>query len=182
MAEAEAELEERGPAAFSLRAVAKRAGVSHAAPAHHFGDARGLLTALAARGYERLCEAQEAAQAGVGRDPRERLAASGLGYVRLARERPAVFAVMFDVRRLDWENEPLRAAAEAALDRLAREAAAVSGRDVSREEGLETLRIAWSVAHGTAALLNGGHLVELAAMEPAERDRAILAMFRRALG
>ena len=48
LAAAEAELAERGVEAFSLRQVAKRAGVSHAAPAHHFGDAQGLLTALAA--------------------------------------------------------------------------------------------------------------------------------------
>src|SRR5262252_290185 len=47
---AEAELEAQGIEAFSLRGVAKRAGVSHAAPAHHFGDANGLLTGLAAEG------------------------------------------------------------------------------------------------------------------------------------
>lgn len=46
---AEEELAERGMEAFSLRSVAKRAGVSHAAPAHHFGDAQGLLTALAGK-------------------------------------------------------------------------------------------------------------------------------------
>src|ERR1700716_2929700 len=52
--EAGASLRESGPAARSLRALARRAGVSHAAPAHHFGDKRGLLTAVAAEGFRRL--------------------------------------------------------------------------------------------------------------------------------
>ncbi|NRB03591.1 MAG: TetR family transcriptional regulator, partial [Rhodobacteraceae bacterium] len=48
------ELEATGTEAFSLRKVARRAGVSHAAPAHHFGDVTGLLTALAAEGFRRF--------------------------------------------------------------------------------------------------------------------------------
>ena len=54
LAAAEAELAEKGVEAFSLRSVAKRAGVSHAAPAHHFGDATGVLTALATEGFRRF--------------------------------------------------------------------------------------------------------------------------------
>ena len=49
-----AEIAERGPQALSLRELARRAGVSHAAPAHHFGDKPGLLTAIAAEGFRRL--------------------------------------------------------------------------------------------------------------------------------
>ena len=66
---AERELVLNGIEAFSLRAVAKRAGVSHGAPAYHFKSARGLLTALAATGYERLVEAQEARQSDAGSAP-----------------------------------------------------------------------------------------------------------------
>ena len=47
-------IEERGLGAFSQREVARRAGVSHNAPAHHFGDTRGLLTSLAIQGFEVL--------------------------------------------------------------------------------------------------------------------------------
>ena len=55
--EARHELAEHGAGGVSLRAVARRAGVSHAAPKHHFGDRAGLLTAVAVDGFERLTEA-----------------------------------------------------------------------------------------------------------------------------
>ena len=50
---------EKGPSGFSLREVARRAGVSHAAPAHHFGDAEGMLTSVAAEGFATLADAME---------------------------------------------------------------------------------------------------------------------------
>jgi AcrR family transcriptional regulator len=57
---AEAALAQRGMEGYSLRSVAKRAGVSHAAPAHHVGDVQGLLTALATEGFRRFIAAMEA--------------------------------------------------------------------------------------------------------------------------
>src|SRR5699024_12406372 len=51
----------RGVDALSMRELAREAGVSHGAPAHHFGDRRGLLTALAADGFGRLADALESA-------------------------------------------------------------------------------------------------------------------------
>jgi AcrR family transcriptional regulator len=87
-----------GPASLSLRDLARRAGVSHAAPAHHFGDKAGLLTALAAEGYEVLADALA--------DARERtgsLLEIGVAYVRFAVEHRAHFEVMFrpDLYRAD---------------------------------------------------------------------------------
>ena len=63
---------EVGPAGFSLREVARRAGVSHAAPAHHFGDSRGLLTALAVDGFRHLATQLAAARSGET-DPQRQL-------------------------------------------------------------------------------------------------------------
>ena len=73
LAAAETELDERGVESFSLRGVARRAGVSHAAPAHHFRDVRGLLTALAAEGFARFLAAQRAREAAAGADPHNRM-------------------------------------------------------------------------------------------------------------
>src|SRR6478736_10491603 len=75
-----------GPGALSLRDLARRAGVSHAAPAHHFKDRTGLLTAIAAEGYALFADALADAP-----DLRER----GVAYVRFAATHPAHFQVMF---------------------------------------------------------------------------------------
>ena len=74
-------LAEKGPESFSLREVARRAGVSPAAPAHHFGDASGLLTVVATLGFEGLAAALREAEARGGRDPRARLREQGAAYV-----------------------------------------------------------------------------------------------------
>ena len=94
LAAAEVELTEKGVEAFSLRSVAKRAGVSHAAPAHHFGDARGLLTALAVEGFRRFLATQHRREALAAPDPRAQLVAAGLGYVDFALAYPAALGIV----------------------------------------------------------------------------------------
>lgn len=85
---------ERGAAGFSLREVARRAGVSHAAPTHHFGDSRGLLTSVAIEAFEHLEAAMTAAIEGVD-DPVERLAKVGRAYVEVSRSSPGHCAIVF---------------------------------------------------------------------------------------
>ena len=87
-------LAERGVAGFSLREVARRAGVSHAAPAHHFGDATGLLTAVAVEAFQHLTAETEAAVAGVD-DPVEALVRLGRAYVSISVRFPGHCAVVF---------------------------------------------------------------------------------------
>ncbi|HEV7962299.1 MAG TPA: helix-turn-helix domain-containing protein, partial [Actinoplanes sp.] len=83
-------IEEQGPAALSLRDLARRAGVSHAAPTHHFGDKAGLLTALATEGYG-LLVAELAEEWAATHSFLEQ----GVAYVRFAIRHRAHFEVMF---------------------------------------------------------------------------------------
>ncbi|MGW6490687.1 TetR/AcrR family transcriptional regulator [Streptomyces sp. NPDC055056] len=132
-----------GPTALSLRDLARRAGVSHAAPAHHFTDRTGLLTAIAAEGYALLAAALDTAD-----DLRD----AGVRYVRFAQEHPAHFQVMFSPELLRGNDLELTAARALAGERLR---AAVS--DVPAEGRGEDARLAgvaaWSLAHGFATLL-----------------------------
>src|SRR6202008_2976409 len=103
---------ERGADGVSLRQLAREAGVSHAAPAHHFTDRRGLFTALAAEGFSLLAEALEAA--------RGDFANAALAYVRFAIEHPGHYAVMFDRSLVDAGDADLVAAQATAGAELSR--------------------------------------------------------------
>ena len=96
-------IEERGLGGFSLREVARRAGVSHTAPAHHFGDMRGLLTSVATEGFEALRSATAAAAAQHD-DPAEQLTAIGEAYVALARSNRGHCEVMFRTDVVDTDD------------------------------------------------------------------------------
>jgi AcrR family transcriptional regulator len=175
LAAAETELAERGIEGFSLRAVAKRAGVSHAAPAHHFGDTPGLLTALAAEGFRRFLAAQAAREAVAAADPRSQIVAAGLGYIDFALARPALFRLMFGSRRPDFGHDDLTAAAQAAYGHLEAQTFAAGGRSA------QDVAAAWAVAHGLADLMVAGRLKPLKALPAAERDAAFAAIIARAL-
>ena len=111
----EALLAERGPDGFSLREVARRAGVSPAAPAHHFGDAAGLLTAVSALAFEGLTQALREGDARGGDDPLARLREQGVGYIGFALRYPGRFRLMFRGAVLR-EDDPLKQTAGQAFD------------------------------------------------------------------
>ena len=176
---AEAVLEENGIEGFSLRAVAKRAGVSHAAPAHHFKDAAGLLTALAAVGYEKFMATQNARQA-KAQNTGDHLIASGLGYVDFALAHPALFRLMFSSNRTDYENEDLSRVASAAFEKLVEDVAAFRGTDPhTDEEAMVDVMAAWSLVHGLADLINAGRPRILLEMPKAKREKIIKSIIRR---
>ncbi len=105
---------ERGAGGFSLREVARRAGVSHAAPAHHFGDAQGLLTAVAIDAFTHLHAATAAAYAAHD-DAVDRLCAVGRAYVELAVSNPGHCAVIFRHDLIDADDPAYQEAGERAF-------------------------------------------------------------------
>lgn len=142
---------ERGPVGFSLREVARRAGVSHAAPAHHFGDSTGLLTSVAIEGFTQLCAAFEAASAGVV-DPVERLTALGKAYVDVATNHVGHFAVMWSDDLVDKENPELLDAAARAYGFLEETITAIAA-DHNPDLDIDAAStLAWSSVHGLAML------------------------------
>src|SRR5690554_4616148 len=180
---AEEELSEHGIERFSLRSVAKRAGVSHAAPAHHFGDLRGLLTALAARGYERLIEFQDDRQASTGADPRSRIAASGLGYIDFAIAHPALFRLMFSSDRPDRDDPRFSTASLQTFEKLVSETEAVANRNPYEDlAAMKDLMASWALVHGLAELIVSGRAerpLGLAALRDDERDAVLTGILRR---
>lgn len=178
LAAAGAELEARGIEAFSLRSVAKRAGVSHAAPAHHFGDVNGLLTALAAQGFRRFVANQADYEDRAGADPAARLVESGLGYIAFARAHPALFRLMFGSDRPDFQAPELHEAAEAAFRQLEAANAAVAAA-LGKPLDQSTVEATWAVVHGLADLLAGGRLKRLGAMDEARRDAVLREIIAR---
>lgn len=155
---AEAELADNGIEGFTLRGCAKRAGVSHAAPAHHFKDAAGLLTALAAEGFRRFILAMETRR-DVETTPRERLIGVGLGYLDFARDNPALFGLMFSSKRPDHGDPALGEIARRSFLVLTEAVRAVSGADpLADRSALLDAMTAWSVVHGLAELSLAGQL------------------------
>ncbi|WP_333763834.1 TetR/AcrR family transcriptional regulator [Streptomyces sp. IBSBF 2390] len=144
-------LEEDGSAGLSLRAVARRAGVSATAPYRHYADRDALVSAVAAQGYRELAEHLAAAHPSP-MTPDE-LAAVAVAYVRFALERPALFRVMF-AEPCDPHSEE-RVAATAAISEYVRGIVrgAFPGADA---ETLSTT--VWALVHGLAFLHLDGKL------------------------
>ncbi|MFJ6810500.1 TetR/AcrR family transcriptional regulator [Streptomyces anulatus] len=155
-----------GPGALSLRDLARRAGVSHAAPAHHFKDRTGLLTAVAAEGYALFADTLAGAP-----DLRER----GVAYVRFAATHPSHFQVMFqpDLHRTD--DPDLLAARARATEALRAGVADLPPTGRGEDDRLAGVA-AWSLAHGFATLLLSGNLAD--AMEGRDPE----AVFRSLTG
>jgi len=133
--------------AISLRALAQRAGVSHAAPAHHFGNRQGLLTEFAIAGFELLA----AALHGAAGDFRE----MALAYLRFARTCPGHFDVMFRFALLRTDDARLAAARDRSSGELR---SGVAQLGVPVENRAATELSAWSLVHGFAVLWRAGAL------------------------
>jgi AcrR family transcriptional regulator len=166
-------LQERGVEAFTLRECARRAGVSHAAPAHHFGDARGLLTALAALGFDRMADLMHRYRDTAPADPLSRLVAVGRAYIDFALRHAAHFKLMFGSDRLDPADSALQQAGQRSADAL-REAmaAVVAERQLPEAQTPQRLLLAWSAVHGYATLVIEGQCLAAFGLGPAHPRQA----------
>lgn len=166
---------EQGPGAVSLREIARRCGVSHAAPAHHFRDRPGLLAALAAEGFRGLAAALSQVE---GRTARERLVAQGRAYVAYAIASPGRFPVMFRSELLDLTDLALDEARIAAFMQLDEGVTAAQAEGWAPEADHDVAVVAaWASVHGLATLwMDGGLPPHLAAGSVDELATAVSAL------
>jgi AcrR family transcriptional regulator len=191
---ARAILRESGASSLSLRGIARRAGVSHMAPYHHFEGRAELVAAVAADGFDLLAAAmRDAMERATGEDALERLRACGVAYVVFAVQNPELFRLMFGRELADSSAHPeLRQAARAAYGTFAAALPAPpggtagpgdeSGKPGAEESGAEEpgaeeaiplppiALAAWSLVHGLATLVAEGQAGSGAA-DAAEAER-----------
>lgn len=150
-------LAERGLDGFSLSALARRLGVSTAAPYRHFADRDALIDALCVEGYEEFGAALDRAARSTD-DPRARLDALGVAYLRFAAEHRAVFTVMFASR-----GDAVTEAGRPTFDPLVQAILAAQAADVlpPATDPRVLARTLWATLHGLAVLGGQGGLAKL---------------------
>jgi AcrR family transcriptional regulator len=159
-------LEESGETELSLRAVARRAGVSPAAPYRHYADREALVSAVAAVGYRELAERLTAAHPSPSTP--EQLASVAIAYVQFALERPALFRIMFG-EPCDRDDE--RVAATAAVSQYVR---AIVERTFPQADAEALATAVWALVHGLAFLHLDGKLDASTPSVVAERIAAAI--------
>lgn len=174
LASAERILARDGMVGLTLRAAAREAGATHAAPKNHFGDLTGLLSELAAVGFDRfaafmLAAASDKDTAG------ERLNAIGRAYVEFALAEPGLFQLMFRGERLDETRPALREAMGRAYRVLTEAVAAAhpASRPADEAPAPQVAR-AWSMVHGFAMLLLDNRLNAVFGVPPSTAEALTL--------
>ena len=184
---AEKVLERDGLQGLTLRAVAREAGVSHAAPTHHFGDLTGLVSELAAIGFRQF----NAAMAAAGSNDTSGLLkamARAKAYVAYARAHPGMYGLMFRTERLDMTRPSLHEAASASFAGLAGAIGASRHEQIAAEalslDQAAAIARAWSLVHGFTMLLLDGRLTDILHRLPEGTDAETLldAMLRSTVG
>lgn len=154
-----------GVAAVSMRRIARRAGVSHAALSYQFGDKAGIFTAVATEGFRLAAE-----MIGPAADTANGFAAGGQAYVRFALANPGYFEVMFRPYLYRADDAELAAARDAAFEILYGTArvslTAHRQADVTDDDVLGLVMAGWSMAHGFATLWLTANLPERVRGDP----------------
>ncbi len=164
----EAVLAECGLQRFTLRECARRAGVSHAAPKHHFGDVRGLLTEIAARGFAQLTRRLRTKIRAAGDDLDAQFIATVDGYLGFAEAFPEHFRIMFRSDLVDVHAPNLVRAAQSTFIELTNVIHRQHGEpEVDAEQVdlssmsipvINDIVLGWSHVHGLAHLKVEGQL------------------------
>ena len=156
-------LEENNIASLSLRAVAKKVGVSHTAPYRHFKDKESLLAGIAAGGYDELATQLAKAVESHPADPAAQLQEAGYRYVQLALGSPQCTQLMFSgILPCDDTYPELKESGDMAFDGLKTIIEEGQSRGVFKKGDVELLALsAWSVIHGLSLLLVSGNLPEI---------------------
>jgi AcrR family transcriptional regulator len=146
-------LAEGGLDALTLRKCAARAGVSHAAPAHHFKGLKGLLTAIVAEGFEMFTNSMVSAREASDDDPYARLAGICSGYLDFSARHEAVATLMFMKDRFDVEDPDFQRTSSASYQVLAETCAPFKA---SGDGPKSTETQIWSLVQGYAHLVRSG--------------------------
>lgn len=144
-------LDEAGPDHVTIRAIARRAGVSHAAPANHFADRKALLTALATQDYIELAQRLERTTAGMSPGTPARARTMADAVLDYARRYPNRYRLLWRADQLDLTDPQL----ESAMERLYAHLLATTGQDVGGAGEASTSRslALWSLVHGYVSLM-----------------------------
>ncbi len=155
---------DKGPDALTIREVAARAGVSHAAPYRHFADKSALMAELAKQGFDLMVAQMRRRMAAYPDDPLMQLKYCGIGYIEFALAHPAHYKVMFG----PWQeqkptSEALKISSAAAFQTLFNAISACQARDVVRAgDPMAMALAAWSMVHGFSMLRIDGLVQESA--------------------
>jgi len=170
-------LSEEGASALTLREVARRAGVTHAAPYRHFADKQALLAAVAEEGFRMLTAEMGKGAASHRDDPARALQEIGTAYVRFATSKRAHFQVMFG-NHVDWscKHLQLEESADTAFGVLISQVQACQAAGLIRSgDPLVPALCAWSMVHGLSELIANGQFNALElAVPPVEQLMGIM--------
>lgn len=185
---------EQGIDGFTLREVARRAGVSHAAPYHHFADKAALVEALTAETYIRLTEALRRSAKRTKGTPLDRLMAIGVGYVEFAIGHPAEFRLLARFGACDYpgidrpvnvrEDSPVDQAASGAFALLIETIHEGQEAEVIIQQPIERLALTcWAAVHGLTTLILDGLLRKdpYQKMSPRELARMVVQILKSGL-
>jgi AcrR family transcriptional regulator len=167
-------IDEAGLDAVTLRAAARRAGVSHAAPAHHFGDKSGMLAAFAQQGFDRFTATLRAAREANDGPPAQGMEAMGRAYLAFARDHRPWFEVMFRPELIGGHTEQLAEHGFASFQVLLDQVTDCYAPGVAPQQLLGRSLSAWATVHGLAQLLVDGPLEQLPIGPPDELVEAVL--------